>query len=174
MTRKTTTTSIASLAALALVAVLAAGCGGSGNGNASAAPPKTANGKPATVGVTNSGLGNILVNSQGRTLYMFQKDMGTRSECTGACTANWPPLRANGKPTVGSGLKASSIGTTMRSDGKPQVTYNGHPLYLFIGDHKPGDTNGEGVNAFGASWFALSSAGNQISAPSSSGGGNGY
>jgi hypothetical protein len=71
------------------------------------------------------------------------------------------------------------VGTTPRSDGKPQVTYNGHPVYLFSGDQSAGDTNGEGVTAFGASWFALSPAGNQVSAPASnsrsgSGGSFGY
>ena len=126
-------------------------------------PPKTANGQPATVGVANSGLGKILVDSQGRTLYLFQKDSGTKSACTGACASGWPPLRASGKPTVGSGANASMVGTTTRSDGKPQVTYNGHPLYLFQGDQKPGDTNGQGINAFGAAWFALSPAGNKVS-----------
>jgi predicted lipoprotein with Yx(FWY)xxD motif len=65
---------------------------------------------------------------------------------------------------------ASLLGTSPRSDGNPQVTYNGHPLYTFTGDQKAGDTNGQGVNAFGASWFALTSAGNQASGQSSSGG----
>ena len=59
-------------------------------------------------------------------------------------------------------LTASKLGTITRSDGKTQVTYNGHPLYLFIGDKKPGDTTGQGLTAFGAAWFALSQAGNQI------------
>jgi predicted lipoprotein with Yx(FWY)xxD motif len=79
------------------------------------------------------------------------------------------PLRATGKPTVGGGAAASIVATSARSDGNPQVTYNGHPLHLFSGDQKPGDTNGEGVNAFGGLWYALSSAGNQIvgSAPNS-------
>jgi hypothetical protein len=73
------------------------------------------------------------------------------------------------------------VGTTTRSDGKPQVTYDGHPLYLYEGDQKPGDTNGQGITAFGAAWYALSPAGNQVSgqpsssgAGSSSGGGSGY
>ena len=62
------------------------------------------------------------------------------------------------------------IGTTPRSDGKPQVTYNGHPLYLFAEDQNPGDTNGEGLTAFGGSWFAVSPAGNQVTGPASSSG----
>ena len=162
-------------ALLLLAALAVAGCGSGGNSNASSGLPKTASGTAATVGVSNEGLGNILVNSQGRTLYVFTRDSGTMSECSGACAVNWPPLRASGKPTVGNGARASIVSTTARSDGKPQVTYNGHPLYLFKGDSKPGDTNGQGLNAFGGSWYALSPAGDQItSQPSNSGGGSGY
>jgi predicted lipoprotein with Yx(FWY)xxD motif len=181
MTRSKTINFLAGAAAISLIA-LAAGCGSSNSNNATAASPtpKTASGQSATVGAANEGnLGTILVDSKGRTLYMFQKDSGTKSSCFGACASAWPPLRASGKPTVGSGANASMVGTTPRSDGKPQVTYNGHPVYLFSGDKSPGDTNGEGVSAFGGSWFALSPAGNQVSAPpsssgSSSGSGGGF
>jgi predicted lipoprotein with Yx(FWY)xxD motif len=126
--------------------------------------------------VSNAGLGNILVDSQGRTLYLFSRDSGTKSQCSGACAVNWPPLQASGKPTVGNGATASMISTTTRSDGTKQVTYNGHPLYRFAGDKQAGDTNGEGVNAFGGNWYAISPAGDQISPPagSSGGGGGGY
>jgi predicted lipoprotein with Yx(FWY)xxD motif len=122
----------------------------------------------------NSQLGNILVDSQGRTLYLFQKDSGTMSSCTGACAAAWPPLRVNGQPTVGSGANAAMVGTTTRSDGNPQVTYNGHPLYLYSGDQNPGDTNGQGLTAFGGGWFAVSPSGNQVSGQGSNSGGGGY
>jgi predicted lipoprotein with Yx(FWY)xxD motif len=159
-------------AAVPLVALAAAGCGG-GGGATAASPPKTAPNPPpkaaarhaATVRVArNAKLGKILVDSRGRTLYLFKKDSGTKSACFGACATAWPPLRANGKPTAGSRVKASKLGTTKRSDGKPQVTYNGHPLYTFVMDTKPGQANGEGVNAFGALWFAVSPAGKQVSA----------
>jgi len=165
MTRRRPIAFLATLAALPLAVVALAGCGGGSKASApptTPASPTTANGAPATVGVANVGLGKILVNSHGRTLYLFQKDSGTTSACSGACAVNWPPLRANGKPTLGSGADSSLVGTTMRSDGKPQVTYNGHPLYLFSGDAKAGDTNGEGVNAFGGLWYAVSPAGNQV------------
>ena len=161
MTRRRHIGFLATLTALPLTVVALAGCGG-GSKASTPASPTTANGAPATVGVANVGLGKILVNSHGRTLYLFQKDSGTTSACSGACAVNWPPLRANGKPTLGSGADSSLVGTTMRSDGKPQVTYNGHPLYLFSGDAKAGDTNGEGVNAFGGLWYAVSPAGNQV------------
>ncbi len=80
-----------------------------------------------------------------------------------------------GSPTAGSGANASLIATTMRSDGKSQVVYNGHPVYLYTGDHRAGDTTGQGLVAFGGGWFALSAAGDQVSGGSpSSSGGNGY
>lgn len=174
MTRNRTIT-VVGAAVLVLSALVVAGCGGSSKSSAPPAPPKTTDGRSATIGVANVGLGTILVDTSGRTLYLFQKDTGKTSSCTGACAANWPPLRVNGKPTLGSGANASMVGTTKRTDGKPQVTYNGHPLYLFTGDTKAGDTNGEGVNAFGASWYAVSPAGNQVTGPpASSGGGSGY
>jgi len=173
MTRTRSITFLASGAALLLVALAVAGCGSSGS-SSSSAPPTTPSGRQATVGISNSGLGKILVNSQGRTLYLFGKDSGTTSACTGACAGNWPPLRANGKPTLGTGSDASLVGTIQRADGKPQVTYNGHPLYLFKGDKQPGDTNGEGLTAFGGTWYVLSSSGNQVVAQSPSSGGGGY
>jgi predicted lipoprotein with Yx(FWY)xxD motif len=176
MTLKRSITFLAGGAVLLLATLAVAGCGGGGgNSSSSSGPPKTASGATATVGVSNAGLGNILVNSTGRTLYLFTRDSGTMSECNGACAVNWPPLRASGKPTIGSGAQASLISTTTRSDGARQVTYNGHPLYLFKNDNQPGDTNGEGLNAFGGSWFAVSPAGDQVSAPApSAGGGSGY
>jgi len=172
---------LASAAVVAIVAVAAAGCGGSGGGsdNASAAPPKNADGQPATVGTTNTSLGTILVDSKGDTLYLFGKDSGTRSACFGACATAWPPLRVTGKPTAGTGVNAEMLGTSPRSDGGAQATYNGHPLYLFAGDNKPGDTTGEGSTAFGGTWLALSAAGNAVagqpsSSSGSSGGGGGF
>ena len=169
--------SVLGASGLAVLAAVAAGCGG-GGATAASAPPKTASGQAATVGVSSTGLGQILVNSQALTLYLFKADQGTKSACTGACAAAWPPLLVTGKPTVGSGINASLVGTATRPEGKTQVTYNGHPLYLFAHDQKAGETNGQGVSAFGASWFALNSAGNQASGSSSSsssgGGGLGY
>jgi predicted lipoprotein with Yx(FWY)xxD motif len=169
---------VAGAGGLAVLAAVAVGCGG-GGATAASTPPKTASGQAATVGISNTGIGQILVNSQGRTLYLFKADQGTKSACTGACAGAWPPLLAKGKPTLGNGINASLVGTATRPEGTTQLTYNGHPLYLFAQDQKAGETNGQGVSAFGAAWFALNSAGNQVSAkPSSSstsgGGGLGY
>jgi predicted lipoprotein with Yx(FWY)xxD motif len=184
MTRSRSITFLAGAAAAALVALAAVGCGGGGNGaTAASAQSTTSSGHSAAVGTASEGnLGTILVDSKGRTLYLFKKDSGTKSACSGTCATAWPPLRANGKPRVAGGANASLVGTTTRSDGRPQVTYNGHPLYLYQGDEKPGDTEGQGSTAFGAAWYALSAGGNQVSgrASSSSGdgssydGGNGY
>ena len=163
MTRSRSITLLAGAAAVLLAPSVLAGCGSGASAGAHAAAPKRANGQPATVGVANSSkLGKILVDSQGRTLYLFQKDAGTTSSCSGACAAAWPPLRSSGNPVVRGGATASLVGTTARSDGKPQATYNGHPLYRFVMDTTSGDTNGEGLTAFGGTWFAVSPAGNLV------------
>ena len=169
---KARTQFLAGGAGLPLIALAVAGCGGGGG---SSSPPKTPSGKIATLGVTSDNLGQILVDSKGRTLYLFTADKGSTSDCTGACAINWPPLLASGKATVGSGAKASLVSTTARAGGKTQLTYNGHPLYRFANDTQPGQTNGEDLNAFGGNWFVVSPAGSQVKAPaSSSGGGGGY
>jgi predicted lipoprotein with Yx(FWY)xxD motif len=176
MTRSRPITFLANAAVIPLVALTVAACGGGGGGGggaATAASPKTSTGASATVGAANSSLGSILVDSTGRTLYLFRADVGTKSACSGACATAWPPLLATGMPTAGTGLTASKLGTITRSGGNHQVTYNGHPLYLFLKDTKAGQTNGQGVTAFGAAWFALTPSGNQASAPASSSGGGG-
>jgi predicted lipoprotein with Yx(FWY)xxD motif len=116
----------------------------------------------AKVAVAASPLGRILVDSKGITLYDFAKDKGTASTCYGACAALWPPVTTKGKPVAGRGARTSLLGTTKRKDGKVEVTYNGHPLYYFVTDKKPGQTTGQGVNQFGAPWWVLSAAGKEI------------
>lgn len=168
----------AAIGGIAAVAFTVAGCGGSSNNqHASAygasggtAAPAAASGsasassapRAASLALANSKLGKILVDSKGETLYLWQADKGTTSTCDGACASAWPPLLANGKPIAGSGLAASKLGTTRRSDGANEVTFNGHPLYTFAGDSSPGQTNGEGSNAFGTEWDVLSAAGHKV------------
>jgi predicted lipoprotein with Yx(FWY)xxD motif len=149
---------LAPVLAVPMIALAIAGCGGSSN-NATASPSK---GKGTAVSVRSSGLGKILVDSQGRSLYLFEKDTGTKSTCSSACAAAWPPFTTSGKPKAGSGVTASLLGTSTRSDGKTQVTYNGHPLYYYAGDQKAGDTNGQNLDQFGAEWYVLSPAGKKI------------
>jgi predicted lipoprotein with Yx(FWY)xxD motif len=164
-------TVVVAAAAVLLIAVAAA-CGSSSASTKAAprstAPKATAPPAPPAVAVANSSLGNILVDSQGRTAYMFGADSGTTSACTGACATAWPPVQAIGTPTAGSGANTALVGTTSRSDGTSQVTYNGHPLYTFSGDQQPGDTNGQGRVAFGGTWSALSPAGDPIATPAAS------
>ena len=141
--------------ALAAVGLLAAGVG-----SALAATPSTNTG--AKVGVARTALGSILVDARGRTLYLFEKDARGKSSCVGQCATFWPPLITSGRPIAIAGARASLLGTTKRADGRLQVTYNHHPLYTFVKDAKKGWTKGEGVEAFGAEWYALSSAGVKV------------
>ena len=165
--------SVATLAVSAAVlpALVLSACGDDDSDNsASTTTTKSQSGGSATVDVANTGLGDVLVDSKGRTLYLFLKDTGTTSECSGECATDWPPVEVSGTPTTGQGADASMIGTTARSDGTTQVTYNGHPVYRFEGDKKAGDTNGEGLEAFGAAWYALSPTGTQVTGTASSSG----
>ena len=178
MSRRNPLALVAAAAVIPLTALAIAGCGDDNDNSSAAAPPKTSSGHAAAIGVESNGsLGKILVDSKGRTIYLFEKDSGPKSTCFGACAAAWPPVTASGMPAVGSGLTASKVGTTRRSDGKAQVTYSGHPLYLYEADQNPGDVNGQGLNAFGAAWYVLSPTGNEVTSQSSSsagGGGYGY
>ena len=115
------------------------------------------------VATASSTLGRILVDSHGRTLYLFARDKNGKSACSGSCAAYWPPLIASGKPHAIAGAKASLLGTTRRADGRLQVTYRHHPLYRYAGDAGKGQTNGQGLNESGGLWWVLSPAGNKIS-----------
>src|SRR3954463_3959550 len=160
---------VTTAAGVPLVALAIAACGG---GSDTPRPPKTASGRPATIGLESAGgLGKVLVDSRGRTVYLFRKDSRGKSSCAAASAAAWPPVRAQGMPVPAPGLSAAELTTTPRSDGAPQVLYNGHPLYRYAGDAKPGDTNGPRVTAFGAAWFAVSGAGPVFSGPASKPGG---
>jgi len=118
-------------------------------------------GGTSTVQVASSPqYGSILVDSQGKTLYLFEQDTSKTSACAGPCIALWPALTATGAPTAGAGLNASFLGTATQADGSSQVTYNGHLLYLFSGDANAGDVTGEGVEGF----FVVSSAGDKVAA----------
>ena len=140
------------LALVLLTAVVAIGVGSA----------QTATTRDDTVATGTSSLGRILVDGQGRTLYLFEKDRGVRSACAGVCAAYWPPLLTRGKPRAAAGAKQSLLGTTKRTDGRLQLTYNHHPLYTFVKDTAKGQTNGEEVDAFGAEWYAISAAGAKV------------
>jgi predicted lipoprotein with Yx(FWY)xxD motif len=173
------------VSAVALIAVLAvAGCGSSGSSTTSSASSEatTASGggglyggseeaaqttassegeaTPVSLG-TAAGVGKVLVDSNGMTLYYFEKDQkgSGKSKCEGACAAAWPPLTTEGEAEAMSGVNEAMLGTIKRSDGTTQVTYAGWPLYTFVEDKKPGEDNGTDSKAFGASWYPLHSNG---------------
>jgi predicted lipoprotein with Yx(FWY)xxD motif len=138
---------IAAIAAIAALALAASGL---------------AAGQTATVKTRHGKLGTYLVDSAGRTLYLFEKDKTTKSRCYNACAQFWPPLLTSGKPKASGRAKASLLSTTKRRDGTRQVTYKGHPLYYYTADTKAGDTKGQDVDAFGAEWYILAPSGNEI------------
>jgi predicted lipoprotein with Yx(FWY)xxD motif len=115
-----------------------------------------------TVSLRSTKLGKVVVNSHGRTLYLFTKDKSSHSTCVGQCEAFWPPLVAKSKPTAGTGVNASLLSSTRQSDGTMQVTYNKHPLYLFVKDTAAGQVHGENLNAYGGEWYVVSAKGVKV------------
>jgi predicted lipoprotein with Yx(FWY)xxD motif len=116
----------------------------------------------AAIHVGSSKLGSILVNSKGKTLYVWAHDKGSKSTCSGMCAKYWPPVVTSGKPKAIGGARASLLGTSRRADGRTQVTYHGHPLYTFIMDKKRGDVKGEALTGFGGRWDPVSPAGRAV------------
>ncbi len=112
----------------------------------------------ATVALGDTELGQILVDAEGKTLYLFTNDAEGTSTCTGGCAETWPPLVAD-SPTAGEGVDESLLDTAARDDGGAQVTYNGHPLYTYAPDQAAGDTGGQGV---GGVWYVVDASGNAI------------
>jgi predicted lipoprotein with Yx(FWY)xxD motif len=115
-----------------------------------------------------NGLGTVLVDGQGLTLYLFVPDKQSgASTCYNACAQGWPPLllpTGVTTPVAGSGVKTSLLGTTQRTDGTTQVTYNKWPLYLWVGDSEPGQATGQGLNNLGGLWYVLAPDGSTIKA----------
>jgi predicted lipoprotein with Yx(FWY)xxD motif len=120
---------------------------------------------PATVDVKTGSLGAYLTDASGNTLYLYTPDTTSASTCYGQCIAYWPAFVTSAAPQAGSGVDASMLGTSKRTDGTTQVTYNGHPLYSFVKDKAPGDVTGQGSQG---TWFVVSPAGKQIGSASPS------
>jgi len=161
-------------AALALIAALALGATACGSSSDDSAETGTTSAEPTVTTTTevtgaleltvaDSSLGSIVVDGEGRTLYVFTSDTGSESTCYGQCETAWPPLV--GEVTAGPGI-TGELGTTDRTDGAAQVTLDGHPLYYYASDVSPGDTSGQGV---GGVWFVVDGAGTAIEDDSSSG-----
>jgi predicted lipoprotein with Yx(FWY)xxD motif len=146
------------------LALVVAGCGSSGSGLQAGANAAKDAAQAAKVSGARSSLGRLVVDGNGRTLYLFEKDSDGRSTCYGACASYWPPLLSHGKPLAHAGARQALLGTTRRSNGTVQVTYAGHPVYRFAGDTRPGQTTGEGLQDFGAGWDAITPAGKNIEA----------
>lgn len=136
-----------------------AGSGSSGYGSGGGGGTNTGT---QTITVGHSSLGSLLVDGQGRTLYLFEADKNGSSACSGSCAQAWPPATSSGTPHAGNGAASSELGTITRQGGQKQVSYHGVPLYYFAGDHKSGDTTGQGLDQFGAKWYVLSPSGNAI------------
>jgi predicted lipoprotein with Yx(FWY)xxD motif len=155
-------------------ALLAAACSSSAAASspssapASSAPAAGSSASASTTGTvitTHAGsAGAFLTDGSGRAVYLWAKDGMNMSACSGACAAAWPPVPATGKLTATGGAKASDLGTITRSDGTKQATYDGHPLYYFVGDSAAGQTNGQGSDNFGAKWWLVATSGAKITA----------
>jgi predicted lipoprotein with Yx(FWY)xxD motif len=117
-----------------------------------------------------SGLGDILVDGEGRTLYLFEPDRQSgQSTCYNGCADGWPPLllpSGVSSAVAGTGVTASLLGTTHRTDGTVEVTYNKWPLYLWIGDSGPGQATGQALDNDGGLWYVVSPSGNAITTAS--------
>ena len=139
------------------LALVAAGCGG-------AIP--SSDGGPAALKLD----GRYLVDSQGHSVYLFEKDEDGESYCSGACAAVWPPLETSTAPRGGAGVQDAELGTIERPDGDMQVTYHGHPLYYYAADAStPGKTKGEDIEQFGAGWYLVGAHGQPVEPRSDSG-----
>ena len=147
---------VLSAAALSLL-VMAACSNGEEPGDGTEGQPEEP--AEATVAVEDSDLGELVVDAEGRTLYVFLADEGSESTCYDECEASWPPLTVEGDPVPGDGVDASLLGTTEREDGSTQVTLDGHPLYYFAADETPDDMNGQGVSDV---WYVASPSGEAI------------
>jgi predicted lipoprotein with Yx(FWY)xxD motif len=157
------------LPAAAASAVVMAACGSSNtaSGGSSSSPVAAA----STVTTANIGGATVLTNDKGFTLYSFAPDTSTSSNCNGSCATNWPPEKG---PVTAAGVKGT-FATIQRSDGSTQASFNGHPLYTFVGDTSAGQANGNGVNAFGGVWQEVTTSGSAAPAngpTSGSGGGS--
>jgi predicted lipoprotein with Yx(FWY)xxD motif len=164
------------LPAAAAAAAVVAACSSSGTPSAaSASGGGSAHAAAAAGSVKTAKIGGVtvLINAKGFTLYSFAPDTSTMSKCNGTCAQNWPPVKG---PVTASGVKGT-FGTIKRSSGATQATFDGHPLYAFVGDTAPGQAKGNGLNAAGGVWHEVTTSGSAAAAPastSSPGGGGGY
>jgi predicted lipoprotein with Yx(FWY)xxD motif len=172
-------------AGLAALALAVSACGSSSSSSSATSTPAAGASSPAASAPASSASANtvlsttingtqVLTNSKGFTLYWFVPDTSTKSNCNGSCATYWPPVK--GPVTAGSGV-TGTLGTITRSDGSTQATYDGHPLYTYVGDTAPGQAKGNGLNLSGGVWHEMTVSGATASgsrSSSSSGGSGGY
>jgi len=127
-----------------------------------AAQARTSMSTGTVVNLKKTALGMILVNAKGHTLYLFEKDRNGVSRCNSACAKYWPPVTSKSTPRAGKGVKQSLLKLAAAKHGVRQVLYAGHPLYTYVGDTRAGQTTGEGLDFFGAEWYALGAAGKKV------------
>lgn len=170
-------------APLAVSALVAAGCSSNATPAASGGGATT-QGAPTSAAATGGGAaagsvtvdahsgpdGTYLTDSSGHTLYLFMADTSASSMCSSACASTWPPLMTTGAATAGTGVTGTDLSTITRSDGTKQVAYDGHPLYYFAHDANAGQTNGQGINGYGARWWIVSPSGAAITTAGGGGG----
>ena len=149
---------------LSLAAVLALSVSIAAVASAQAGGVRAHASRAATVGLRHTAKGSILVSSSGRTLYEFTRDHARQNSCIriSECSAIWPALESSGNPLAGSGVQASLLSTISLPGGRRQVTYAGHPLYLYSGDQGPGETSYVGAKEFGGFWYAINAAGHPV------------
>lgn len=146
--------------AAATIAVVAATSGASTK-KTSTVPAMSA------ISLKQTSLGQTLVDADGRTLYLFEGDRPNVSTLSPAGKSVWPPFTARVTPQAMNGVVAAQIGTITNARGKAQITYAGHPLYYYVGDHGSDQTRGQGLNEFGGLWYVLAGSGQAVtSAPS--------
>jgi predicted lipoprotein with Yx(FWY)xxD motif len=148
-------------ALLAAFTVAGAGAGAASTTQAAVAYSAGAT-KAATLTALSSRYGKILFDGRGRVLYLFARDRGGRSSCSGACAKAWPPFLTKGAPRALAGVNAKLLGTTRRGNGTLQVTYAKHPLYYFKEDTKPGQIKCQNVSNFGGLWLVVAPSGKPV------------
>jgi predicted lipoprotein with Yx(FWY)xxD motif len=132
-----------------------------GGGSAKTRPHPTVAANSA-IGIRSTSLGKTLVDARGRTLYLFAADRPNVSRLSGAGLSVWPRFTATGNVKAINGARAAKIGTVTSPRGVRQVTYNGRPLYYYVGDSGPGNVRGQGLNQFGALWYVLGPGGSAV------------
>jgi predicted lipoprotein with Yx(FWY)xxD motif len=155
---------------LAAGALVLAACGSNSSPPSSGSNPAASAGASAvTIKTMSTSNGTVLTTAAGLTLYWFAMDTATTSNCTGSCATYWPPLLGTATAAAGTSLP-HGFGTIKRPGGQVQVTYDGHPLYTYTGDTTAGQVNGNGLNASGGLWWAITPTGAELGATTSSSG----